>query len=203
MNRIYVIGAGGHAKVVIRTLKEVGFEIESVLDDDANKSGTMIEDIPAESPISKLAKLELRNAVIAIGENHIRKEIAEKYGDIDWQTAIHPRAYVDPSVKIGRGTVVFAGAIIQSGAVIGDHCIVNTGAIVDHDCVIGNYVHVAPGCSLGGNVSIDEGVFCGIGSCVIPGIKLEKWARVGAGAAVVGDVPAGKTVVGVPAKPVK
>jgi len=33
---VVVLGAGGHAKVIISTLKELGFKIQAVLDDNEN-----------------------------------------------------------------------------------------------------------------------------------------------------------------------
>ena len=79
--------------------------------------------------------------------------------------------------------------------------ILNTGATVDHDCVIGDAVHIAPGSHLAGNVTLEEGVFLGIGTVVIPGRRIGAWTRVGAGAAVVHDLAANVTAIGVPARP--
>jgi acetyltransferase-like isoleucine patch superfamily enzyme len=99
--------------------------------------------------------------------------------------------------------VVFAGAVIQPDSVLGSHAIINTGATVDHDCHIGNFVHVAPGCNLAGAVTLKEGAFMGIGSRAIPGVTVEAWTTVGAGATVVHDLPGGITAVGTPARPVR
>jgi acyl-[acyl carrier protein]--UDP-N-acetylglucosamine O-acyltransferase len=78
--------------------------------------------------------------------------------------------------------------------------IVNTGATVDHDCRLGDFVHVAPGAHLCGGVTVDEGALLGVGCAVAPGVRIGAWATVGAAAAVVADVPAGATVIGVPAQ---
>jgi acetyltransferase EpsM len=45
-----------------------------------------------------------------------------------------------------------------------------------------------------------EGSMMGVGSSVIPCVKIGSWATIGAGAAVVRDIPDGVTAVGVPAK---
>lgn len=82
----------------------------------------------------------------------------------------------------------------------GEGCIVNTGATVDHDCVLGDFVHVAPGVNLAGTVTVGDNVMIGIGASVVPGITIVAGATVGAGAVVIRDVPAGATVVGVPAR---
>jgi sugar O-acyltransferase (sialic acid O-acetyltransferase NeuD family) len=138
--------------------------------------------------------------VIAIGDNRIRQKLAGEI-DMEWLTVVHPQSYVHSSVKLGEGSVVFAGAIIQPGAVIGAHAIINTGATVDHDCMVGDFVHLAPGVRLAGGVEIAEGAFLGIGAVVIPSRRVGEWAVIGAGGVVVKDITGGVTAVGVPAMP--
>ncbi len=79
----------------------------------------------------------------------------------------------------------------------------NTNAAVDHDCLIGDYAHVGPGVSLAGNVTVGEGAFLGIGSVAIMGSTIGRWSTVGAGAAVVHDIPDNVTAVGLPARIIK
>lgn len=200
-DKVVVIGGGGHAKVVISTLLACGIKIEGVLDDDETKIGKDILGVPVIGNIENLSIGKFKYAIIAIGDNSKRKEIAREYGNnCEWISAIHPKAYIAPGVSIGKGTIVFAGAVIQPGTEIGDHVIINTGAIVDHDCKVDNFVHVAPGCKLAGGVSVKEGVLLGIGSCVIPGVTVGSWSVVGAGSVVIRDVPSFSKIKGVPAK---
>jgi len=195
---VVVIGAGGHGKVVVSTLLAAGIPVPCVLDDDREKWASEIFGVPVRGPVSDEVEPG-RLAVLGIGRNEERKRIAEAL-NLDWATVIHPHAWVHPSVNLGAGAVVFAGAIVQPDTVIGRHVIVNTGALIDHDCEIGDYAHVAPGVKLSGGVRLDEGVFLGIGSCAIPGVHVGEWTTVGAGAAVVNDLPSGVTAVGVPAR---
>lgn len=200
---VCVLGAGGHAKVVISTLQAAGYRVEAVYDDDAQKWGQRLLDIPIVSAIAQGITPTGKQIVLAIGNNATRKALATQAPAARWVTAVHPNADVHPSVSLGAGTVVFSGAVIQPGAVIGQHCIINTGATVDHDCVIGDYVHLAPGVHLAGGVQVDEGAFLGIGSVAIVGIKIGAWATVGAGAVVIRNAPPGATVAGVPATVIK
>jgi sugar O-acyltransferase (sialic acid O-acetyltransferase NeuD family) len=203
VKRIAVLGAGGHAKVVLSTLLAAGFSVEGLLDKDEQKWGQKILGVPVLGPLEMVRSGGFSHAVIAIGDNKIRKEVAERFnGYCDWITVVHPYSFVHPSVQIGKGTVIFAGVIIQPDTVLGDHVILNTGVTVDHDCVVANFVHLAPGVHLAGSVIVEEGGFLGTGSVVIPGKKVGRWAIVGAGAVVIRDVPPLTTVVGVPAKPV-
>jgi sugar O-acyltransferase (sialic acid O-acetyltransferase NeuD family) len=197
---VIVVGAGGHAKVVVATLREAGFTVAGLFDDDARKLGQRVLDVPVRGVLADLVALKPANLVIAIGNNVVRRQIAGRLGKSNWVTVIHPRACVHKSAKLGPGTVVFAGAVIQPDAQLGAHCIVNTAATIDHDCRLGDFVHVAPGGHLGGNVTVGDGVLLGIGSGAIPGVQIGEWTTVGAGGVVTRDLPSGCVAVGVPAK---
>jgi UDP-perosamine 4-acetyltransferase len=194
-----VLGAGGHAKVVVATLLAAGSEVSGVFADDWQERGEELLGVPVRGPLRAALDAGVRGAVIAVGDNAARKRIAGEL-ELPWATAVHPWACVERDVVLGPGTVVFAGAVIQPGSQIGAHVIVNTGARIDHDARIGDFSHVAPGCTLAGNVELRSGVFLGAGSTVVPGSRLGAWSTVGAGAAVVEEVAAGAIVVGVPAR---
>ncbi|MCW5933806.1 MAG: acetyltransferase [Fimbriimonadia bacterium] len=200
---VWVVGAGGHAKVALSVLEACQISIAGLLDDDSSRWGSQILGYPIVRGIDHLKEYPQPRAVLAIGSNHIRRELVEKYPTVQWVSLIHPTAWVHPSAKIGEGSVIFAGAVIQPEARIGAHCIVNTCASIDHDCQIGDFVHLAPGSHLAGNVRVGLGAILGVGASVIPGIEIGDWAVVGAGAVVIRDVPAGVTVVGCPAKEIQ
>jgi sugar O-acyltransferase (sialic acid O-acetyltransferase NeuD family) len=198
-----VIGAGGHAKVVISTLEAAGHNVTAVYDDDRAKWGMSILGVPVRGGLAELGSGFRGKAIIAIGDNAVRASLAQQFPLADWVTAIHPAACVHASARLGCGTVVFAGAVIQPCASIGDHAIINTAATVDHDCVIDDFTHLAPGTHLAGGVKIGEGAFLGIGAIVIPGRSVGAWATVGAGSVVISNISACVTAVGVPAAPIK
>lgn len=197
---VHVLGAGGHAKVVVSTLLAAGFEIAAVYDDAVSKWGQVCLGFHICGPISELSTVETIAAVVAVGHNRTRQAIVERFKNVQWVTVVHPRAWVHPSVTIGAGTVVFAGAIIQPETHIGEHCIINTGATVDHECWIGDYVHIAPGVHLAGNVNIHTGALLGISSAVLPGIEIGDWTTVGAGGVIIHNLPGHSKAIGVPAK---
>lgn len=120
--------------MVLATLQEAGFTVDAVLDDDPAKWNGVVCGVPVTGGTDILKKLAGVRALVAVGDNGRRRElVARCEGLCAWITAVHPRAYVHNSVRIGQGTVVFAGACIQPDTVIGGHVIVNTGATVDHD----------------------------------------------------------------------
>jgi sugar O-acyltransferase (sialic acid O-acetyltransferase NeuD family) len=203
MNRavgVVVIGGGGHAKVVISTLRGAGCEVAAVFDDAPASWGARVSGVEVLGPVKSIPEHPYHFGVIAVGDNRVRREIAGRV-DLRWLTAVHPGAYVDPSARVGPGAVVFAGAVVQPGAVVGDHAIVNSGAVVDHDCEVGRFAHVAPGVILAGAVRVGEGALLGVGTSVTPGVRIGAWSTVGAGSVVVRDLPDGVVAFGSPARP--
>lgn len=198
---VVVIGSGGHAKVVIATVRAAGGDVVSAWDDDEARWGQEVLGVPIKGPISAEA-IGGSPAIVAIGDNRTRGSVAAALR-ATWITACHPSAVVHPSSSLGPGTVVFAGCVVQPDTTIGAHSIINTGASVDHDCIIGDFVHVGPGVRLCGGVTVDEGVLLGVGAKVAPNVELGPWSTAGAGAVCVVDVTGETTVVGVPARPVE
>lgn len=199
-NDIYLIGAGGHAKVILALLEEQGRKCLGIYDDDKALWGKMLSGIPVIGSIKELPDKNDISAVIAVGNNNTRKQIAGKFHNLHWETLIHPHSWVHKSVKIQEGTVIFAGVVIQPDVCIGKHTIINTSASIDHDCHIGNYCHIAPGCHLAGGVNIEDNTFLGVGTTVIPSISITSNTTIGAGAAVVDNITHSGTYIGVPAR---
>jgi len=204
MQPVWIIGSGGHAKVVIDTLRTSRvFDVLGVLDDDPLRLGTEVLGVPVrgEASLESIDRFGIEQAIIAVGSNRARATVARLLaGRVSWTTAIHPTAHLAPGVRIGEGTVVFAGAIVQPGSVIGRHVILNTACSVDHDGSIGDFVHIAPGVRLAGDVKVGDGALLGIGCSVIPERTVGAWATIGAGSVVVDDIPNDVTAKGIPAK---
>lgn len=211
MKRIIVIGAGGHAKVVIDIMlqRKKAFNdnliIEGILDDSfIENEKKELFGIPIIGKINKI--LELSSDiyyVIAIGNNSIRRKISKDYKNLKYITLIHPKAIIAENVIIYEGTVVMAGVIINSYTKIGKHCIVNTGSIIEHDNIIGDCVHVSPNATLCGGISVEDISWIGAGATIMQNVKIGTDSIIGAGAIVVKNIPSNCTAVGNPAKPIK
>jgi sugar O-acyltransferase (sialic acid O-acetyltransferase NeuD family) len=194
---MYLYGASGHGKVIAEIAEDSGYIIDHYIDKDPSKKQllgyTVIHDIPKK-------EIEL---TISIGNNAIRKKIAEQNPLLNYITLIHPKAIISKRSEIAEGTVIMPGVTINSETKIGKHCIINTNSSIDHDCIIESYAHISPGVSLAGNVSVGEGTHIGIGASVIQGVKIGKWCMIGAGAVIIKDIPDGATVVGNPGRIIK
>lgn len=200
--KVVIIGAGGHAKVIADIIEKKGDLIEGFLDDNIEKDRKIICQYKVLGKIEDCLQITKQDKnvefVIAIGDNFIRKQIANKY-KLKYYTAIHPSAQIGIDVQIEEGTTVMANSCLNSSAIIGKHCILNTGSIIEHDNIIEDFVHISPKVALGGTVKIGEGTHIGIGAIVKNNINICSNCIVGAGAVVVKNIEEAGIYVGVPA----
>lgn len=206
-SQCYIIGAGGHARVVLSIFRagnsQNPMQIKGFISNRPNEWGTIVDDIPVLGDIEILSHPSA--AIIAVGDNKTR---ASLFNDLTSKgiriiSAIHPSTMIDPNTKIEEGVMICPGVVINTGTHVGVNTIINTSVSIDHDCKIGKHVHIAPGATLTGNVTVGDRSFIGAGTTIIPGIIIGSDVTVGAGAVVTKDVPNGTTVVGVPAKPME
>lgn len=204
---VIIIGAGGHARVLISSLKSLQREIVGILSPGTELIGRIVAGIRIlgnDDKINDYApdSVELVNGLGSVTLPEKRQDIYVKFKQNGYSFAnvFHPSSVIVDNVQLGEGVQVMAGAIIQTGCVIGDNAIINTGAVVEHDCIIGAHVHVAPGAVLSGGVSIGAMTHIGTAAAIIQGVKIGMSVVVGAGAVVVNDVLAGKKIAGNPAK---
>ena len=203
--KLVVFGGGPHCKVVLDLLLHSDeYEVVGVVDKDGNAPfGVPV--IEMEDDMEAVKAMGVGCVFVAVGSNRVRKKlgIAAIAAGLDFVTIIAPDAVVSEFSEIGKGVLINHGAVVNAGAVIGDGTILNTCSSVDHDCRVGGYCHIAPGVHISGSTSIGEATFLGTGSSVIDGINIGREVMVGAGAAVVKDLPDCCTAVGVPAKVIK
>lgn len=197
MNKLIIIGASGHGKVVADVAVHCGYKDIVFLDNDPeikNCAG-----YPVLGPDTMTSELE-GDVFVAVGNAETRKKLMERDANRNFPVLIHPSAVIAEDVKIRDGSVVMAGAVINPGARIGKGCIINTSSSVDHDCMVGDYVHVSVGSHLSGTVAIGTRTWIGAGAIVSNNVDICADCVIGAGAVVIKDIDEPGTYVGVPAK---
>lgn len=197
-NRLVILGAGGHGKVIADIALKNGYREIIFLDD--NLRGACMG-IPILGATWEAERFDdgMTDFIVAIGDNLMRERIAQRHR-VNWVTLVHPSAQLGADVQLGCGCVVMAGGIVNSGSTIGDFCIINTAASVDHDCVVGEFSHISVGSHLAGTVSIGRHNWIGIGAVVSNNIHITDDCIIGAGAVVVSDVKQAGIYKGVPAR---
>lgn len=205
MEKIVIIGAGPHSKVIIDIFERMKKYQIVGLSDSVNKGNVFGYPILGKDDILQDIKKDVDYAFIAIGDNNIRKKLFYSVLSLGFKivNAISPDAVVSKHVNLGTGIAIMPGAVVNAGSIIGDGSIINTNVSVDHDCIIGKFVHIAPGCAVSGSTKINDECFIGTGSKIINNIKIGEKTIIGAGGVVIKNFPPKCMAVGIPAKIIK
>lgn len=210
MEDLIIIGAGGTSREIADTVDAINrreplWNLLGFFDDDAAKQGTAVDGIPVLGPIAATAD---RHAKFIIGiaswrTPDARRAIVARLGlPLErYATITHPSAQISPRATIGLGTAVLQNVVITPGTVIGNHTLILQNVTMAHDQVVEDYVTIASGATVAGCVSLRTGCYLGAGCTIMNGVTVNHRALVGVGAVVMNEVPAGRTVVGHPARP--
>ena len=200
MNKLVIVGASGHGKVVADIASLVGYEDIVFLDNNPELKECLGYPVLGSD---KLLNDIAGDVFIAIGNSEIRMKLMNQFANRNFPILIHPSAIVAKSVQIEAGSVVMAGAVINPDTKVGKGVIVNTSCSIDHECVINDFCHVSVGSHLAGNVVVGEVSWIGAGAIVSNNIKISSGCIIGAGAVVIRDIDAKGTYIGVPARKIK
>lgn len=205
MRPIIILGGGGHAKVLIDTLKKNDREIMGIVDGNLAIGDRIlgVEVLGDDTFISRNNPdaITLVNGVGSMPGKNTRSMLYEKFKNLgyEFETVVHPSVIIGEGVKLGEGVQVMARVVLQPNASIEDNTIINTGALIDHDCQIGRDCHIAPGVTLSGEINIGDKVHVGTGASIIQGIQIGDGSIIGAGSIVLKDVPRNVVAYGKPA----
>ncbi len=201
-DKLLIIGASGHGKVIADIALKMGkWQSIAFLDDNINIKSSLGMKVVGKTE-DAFKYINDSDIFVGIGNNGTREKIQERLEleGASIPVLIHPKAIIGEQVKLGAGTAIMAGVVINCCTSIGKGCIINTGATIDHDNILENFVHISPGVNLAGTVSIGKGSWIGIGSTVINNISITGGCKIGAGAVVIRDITEAGIYVGVPAR---
>lgn len=180
MEKIILIGGGGHCKSVIDVIREEGeFEIAGIIDSNLPKGSSILgyKILGDDSIIKDLVK-DYINFHITVGQlqsSSIRRNLSNLLleNGATIPNIISPFAHISSFSKLGIGITVLHRVTIQADCEIGDFCILNDHALIEHDVKIGKYCHIATSATINGNVIIEDDVFIGSGAVVVQGSKIK------------------------------
>jgi len=213
VKQIAIYGGGGFARELawlVQTCNEKSkiYQVVCFIDDNLESHNKILNDIPVMGLNETYKRFPNASVIGGIGTPQIRQRLMEKAAAMgfSFETIIHPRTEKSGWIKIDVGTVICAGNILTTNIVLGKHVQINLDCTVGHDVIIKDYATLAPGVHISGCIHLGERVYIGTGAVIINGtqekpIIIGDDAIIGAGACVTKSVPAGETVVGVPAKP--
>lgn len=205
--KMLIIGAGSLGKMTASTLIDSGTyrKQDIYFVDDCIVPGAKVLDFEVLGPLSFLEEAQFQDDsfdfVIAVAHNETRKNIAELYPGLSFVNVIHPSAVVSEYADLGCGNIILPNVSIDPEAVIENHVIINKNSAIGHNVTLKNYAQVCSGSALGGHIG--ECAFLGLGTIVLPHVRVGSYATIGAGSVVNRDIPANCVAMGVPCKTVR
>ena len=211
MEKIIIVGAGQHCRVVLYNVKaQEAYQVACILDENEKCWGSYVDDIIVEpyknfdkDILDSLRKKYRTNKFfIGFGAMKFRKKVFEFFCEQGWEAVnvIHPDAVVSPTAQLGSGVLIESGCLVTPSPIIGDNVVINTGSQVNHDNVIEDHVYIASGVILSGGVIIGENTLLDDGVIVTLGSKVGKNCIIGAGAVVTKDISDNVVAYGSPCK---
>ena len=210
--KIIIIGAGQHARVVLYNIEEQDkYDVIGFLDSNDSRIGDFFE---GKKILGNYQKEDLRKLSENIGTNKFfigfgnmkyRKKVFEYFINNGWEAVniIHPNAVISKKAKLGRGILIECGCLITPNPIIGDNVVINTGSQVNHDNIIENHVYIASGVVLSGGIKIGENTLLDDGVIITLGCSVGENSLIGAGGVVTKNIPAGVVAYGNPCKVIR
>jgi len=201
MDKILLIGAGGHARSCIDVLEEENqFEIAGLIEKGESISNNSLGyPVIGTDDDLKVLRQQYKNAIITVGQiksPKIRIKLYQLLKELDFTlpVIVSPHAYVSKHSQIGEGSIIMHGVIINANAKIGNNCIINNRALIEHDAVIGDHCHIATGAIINGEVSVGNETFIGSGALTRQAISIGGNCVIGAGEVLKNDIESNKVV---------
>jgi len=210
MEKIILLGGGGHCKSIIDTIQTSKlYEIIGIIDLEQNMGQYIngIEVLDSDENLIKYKKSGVENAFISvgsIGNTSVRRKLYNLAKKIEFNipTIIDYTAIISSDATIGSGTFVGKGTIINTKSIIGSNCIINSGSIIEHDCSVDDFVHIASGATLCGGVQVGKNTHIGANSTVIQYKTIGENVIIGAGSVVTKNIKSNIKAYGNPCKEV-
>ncbi len=209
--RVVLIGGGGHGSVVAEIVEKTpDLDLIGILDSQI-AAGTNVFGYEVLGPVEVLRELivsrGVAGAVVAVGDNWTRGQIIAALRDLApslaYPNVVHPSAQIGKHVRLGAGTVVMAGAVVNTNSTIGEFCILNTNCSLDHDSVLGDFASLAPNSCAGGGTRIGAYSAICLGANIIDRVEIGEHTVIGAGATVLHNQPAQIVAYGTPARKIQ
>lgn len=200
--KVAIMGYSGHAFVVLDACSSIGKKIDYFCDDQEKFDNPFHLKYLGDETKIDFDWDKVDDFILGIGDNSIRKKVYHLLEKKKKRILkiIHKNSSISELSKIGNGTFISSGVIVNALSQIGFNCIINTRAIIEHECIVGNHTHVAPGAVLLGNVKVGNNCFIGANAVIKENIVIEDNVIIGAGSVVLKDILRDSIFVGNPAK---
>ena len=170
---VVVLGAGGHAKVLIEILIRMEIEVLGVsikfTDKPEKTNYRLFSDDEVMSKFSP-KEINLVNGVGSLPNHKVRYDLSMTYAEKGYNfiSISHPSSIISSDVKIGKSVTIGANSLVYGNTKIGLGTFIGPSVTVSHDTDIGKFCLISVGSIIGARVSIQEEVFIGSGSILTP-----------------------------------
>jgi sugar O-acyltransferase (sialic acid O-acetyltransferase NeuD family) len=201
---IFLLGAGGHARSCIDVIEATNdFEICGLigLEEETGSSNFGYQIVGGDQSIDRVFREANASAlgVVSLGQIKSPKSRIslfnklEKIGKVA-PAIVSPYAHVSKRSRLGVGTIIFHGSIINAGVTVGENCIINSHSLIEHDSLISSHCHISTGVKINGGVTVGTGTFIGSGCVVKEGVNIGEGCVIGMGQTLLNDVEPGSFI---------
>ena len=181
MNKLIIIGCGGHARSCLDIIIDTkDYDISGfIIDDEEFKHKNKFLDYPVLGNDSDLEVLYSRfqNAFIGIGQikdPNPRLNLFTKLKKIGYKLPLITSlsAQISKNSSIEEGSIIMNQVLVNSRAFIGKNCIINNKALIEHDVTVHDNCHISTGAILNGDVTVGQNTFIGSGAVIKNGVSI-------------------------------
>ena len=186
MNKLIIVGAGGHGRCCLDIARE---KYDEIIFLDDGLVGQTVNDCKVIGNINEMKALfpEYLDIFIAVGNNVFRKQLYNQAKEIGYNiiTLISNEATVSKYASIKQGSVIFPHAVIEPNVMIGNNCIVCANATINHDAIIRDACLIYSNTVIRPNVIIHELTRIGSNCTVTFGKEIEEGSDIKDGEVVI------------------
>ena len=197
---VFLIGAGGHTRSLIKLLEGCEKKISGIYDQSFRHDDPQtVGEYPLVGDLDEISKHDL--LVLAVGDNIKRGVLFRSHqSNVLKETLRHQCAHIESDVRLGVSNQIFGNTFLNAEVGLGDNNIINTGAIIEHECSVGSHNHISVGAILCGRVTLGDFCMVGAGTVIIDKVKICSHVIIGANSTVIHDITDPGTYVGSPAR---
>ena len=202
---LLLVGAGGHAASCLDVVDATGhFRVVGLVGRESEMGASVggYAVIGTDADLHSLRE-SVTHALVVVGQiktPNVRLALFEQLQDFDFTLPVvtSPRAICSARARIGVGTIVMHGAIINTGTQVGVNCIINSRALLEHGVTVGDHCHISTAAVVNGDAVIGDGTFVGSGAVIREGVRIGRRCLIGMGAIVRHDLPDESVFYGTP-----
>jgi sugar O-acyltransferase (sialic acid O-acetyltransferase NeuD family) len=156
-----------------------------------------------DAVLTEFSKGTFDELLIGLGYQHLnkKKELYELFNTrVPFGKIVHSSSWVDNSVSIGAGCVIYPCCSIDANVVIQENTVLNIGCTIAHDTNIGKHCFLSPRVALAGFIVIEEQCVLGINCTIIDNINIVSKTQIGGGTVIINRIDNSGLYVGNPSR---